>query len=374
MSETPRWPTFAIIGIFVVAIFLPMSAQLLKAHKDVSISEKRTLAKRPDFPRSMDETKRFPNRFEVYANDQFGLRSFFLRLHSRVKYTLGMEIAKQVIMGRDGWLFLNERDNVLAQYRGLYNFSQAELMDVIEVMAARKAWLEEKGIPFLTVIAPNKHTIYPEYLPHGLRGKVGKSPMDQLTSYLSLHPVFSLVDLRPSVTEAKQRDRVFYRTDSHWSDTGGFTGYRQIMKQVKPLFPMIEPEDPNDYSLEERTINGDLTYMLYLDGVISEKAKVMVLKRPTRVKRTENLWQRANGQVGMMTFYTNRPELPSALIFCDSFIWGMSKFLSESFDRTILVQHQGFNFYSDIVEHEKPDIVIYEMAERLLKMKIRKVL
>jgi alginate O-acetyltransferase complex protein AlgJ len=374
MSETPRWPSLVIISIFVAAIFLPMSVQFLQADKDISVSEKRTLAKRPVFPRSLDETKVFPNCFELYANDQFGLRSFFLRLHSRVKWALGMEITKQVIVGKDGWLFLNERDNALAQYRGLYNFTHAELMDLLKAMAARKAWLDQKGIPFIMVIPPDKHTVYPEYLPHGLGLKVEESPMDQLTCYLSLNPDFPLVDLRPIVQEAKQRDQVFYRTDSHWNEMGGFAGYRELMKHVNQLLPLAEPEDPRDYCLQDETIKGDLTYMLYLDGVISERTKVMVLKRPTRVKRTVDLWQGTNGQVGMKTFYTNRPELPSALIFCDSFIWGMSRFLSETFDRTILVQHQGFNFYSDIVEREKPDIVIYEMVERLLKMKIGKIL
>ncbi len=316
----------------------------------------------------------FPGRFDLYANDRFGLRSFFLRLNSRVKWALGMEITKKVIVGKDGWLFLNERDNVLAQHRGLDKFTQAELMALVEAMAARKAWLDEKKIPFITVIAPNKHTIYPEYLPRGLGLRVGECPMDQLISYLKRNPDFSLVDLRPIVQEAKHRNQVFNKTDSHWNELGGFAGYMELMKHVKRLFPMIEPEDPRDYAIHDKNINGDLAQMLYLDGVISEETKVMALKRPSRVKRSVDLWQGVNGQIPMMVFYTNRPELPSALIFCDSFIWGMSKFLVESFDRTILVHHQGLNFYSDIVEREKPDIVIYEMVERLLKMKIGKVL
>jgi alginate O-acetyltransferase complex protein AlgJ len=374
MSATPKWPSCVIIGIFVAVIFLPMSAQFLHSDNLVSDSEKRILAKKPAFPRSLQEVEAFPASFDLYANDRFGFRSLFLRLNSRVKWALGMQISNKVIMGKAGWLFLNKRDDVLAQYRGLDNFTEAELMALDEAMTARKHWLDGKGIPFIAVIAPNKHTIYPEYLPRGLGLRVGECPMDQLVSYLKRKPDFSLVDLRSTVREAKRGNQVFYKTDSHWTEMGGFAGYREIIRHVKQLFPQIEAEDPRDYIFQDKTIKGDLTYMLYLDGVISEETKIMVSKRPSHVKRYVDLWKGTDGQAPMMVFYTNRPELPSALIFCDSFIWGMSNFLAETFDRTILVHHQGLNFYSEIVEREKPDIVIYEMVERLLKMKVRKVL
>ena len=70
-------------------------------------------------------------------------------------------------------------------------------------------------------------------------------------------------------------------------------------------------------------------------------------------------------------FETDCPQLPCVLVFHDSFIWGMCKFLKESVGRTVLVHHSGLGFDAEVVEKEKPDIVIYEVVERGVKHDIK---
>ena len=54
----------------------------------------------------------------------------------------------------------------------------------------------------------------------------------------------------------------------------------------------------------------------------------------------------------------------------DSFYHRLKHFLSESFSRVLYVWDWNLNFYPEVVEREKPRLVIDEMAERFLLGKI----
>jgi predicted Zn-dependent protease len=61
----------------------------------------------------------------------------------------------------------------------------------------------------------------------------------------------------------------------------------------------------------------------------------------------------------------DRPDLPSAVIFRDSFMTAASQFFSESFRRVVYVA-AGEGIHYDLIERERPDVVIHQMGERRL--------
>ena len=58
----------------------------------------------------------------------------------------------------------------------------------------------------------------------------------------------------------------------------------------------------------------------------------------------------------------DRPNLPRAVVFRDSMAIALIPLLSEDFSRVVYVQSRAMDF--DIIERERPDIVIEEMVER----------
>ena len=58
--------------------------------------------------------------------------------------------------------------------------------------------------------------------------------------------------------------------------------------------------------------------------------------------------------------------LPNILMVHDSFYKRLKPYLSASFSRVLYIWDWGMNFYPDIIEREKPTLVIDEMAERFL--------
>jgi hypothetical protein len=59
---------------------------------------------------------------------------------------------------------------------------------------------------------------------------------------------------------------------------------------------------------------------------------------------------------------TNDPRLPKVLVFRDSFAWPLIPFMAESFQSSVFVWTS--EFLPELIEREKPDLVIYEYVER----------
>ena len=360
---------YLLIAIFLTAIFVPAAVQLVGMEPDLSNDEKRELAQMPNTPASFDEVLGFPESFTSYVNDRFGLRKLYLRLGSKLRWMLDLKVTPKVLFGKDRWLYLAAHDNIIDQFRGIDLFTRDELISWVQTMVQRRDWLLERGIPFILVVAPNKHTIYPEYLPNSVGKVLGETPLDQLTEYISANTDLDFVDLRGPVMAAKKEHRVFYKTDSHWNEMGGFAGYRALMERVKKYFPHVEVLKLGQFSVGERVmLTGDLAGMMNLQGEVVETVKFLIPEFSSHI-----LKNKATGQKGIperIDVETNLYNMPNIWIYSDSFIWGLVNYLCETFHRVVIVSHNGLSFDPALIEEEKPDMVIYEVVERAIRKKI----
>ena len=86
-----------------------------------------------------------------------------------------------------------------------------------------------EGIHYLVLLAPDKHTIYPEYIPGRYEHVSPATRFDQFYDYLRQHTRLDLVDLRTPLRRAKSHERLYLRRDTHWNDRGAFIGYQTII-------------------------------------------------------------------------------------------------------------------------------------------------
>ena len=109
----------------------------------------------------------------------------------------------------------------------------------------------------------------------------------------------------------------------------------------------------------DRLGGGDLAKMIgFPDGLI-ERQVMLEARSPRRAKLTVNdTWG-----VGLTTEIQD-DRLPKACIFRDSFCTHLIPFLSEHFKTAHYVWR--YDFDKVMLEREKPDIVILEVAERLV--------
>src|SRR5690606_12517296 len=105
-------------------------------------------------------------------------------------------------------------------YRGVVTFDTSAIERSAAEFARRRNWLAARGVAYLVAVAPEKFTIYPEHLPRWVAPSDAPSPYDRLADALAREGAASFVDLRPTLREAKLRERVYFKTDSHWNYNG----------------------------------------------------------------------------------------------------------------------------------------------------------
>ena len=76
-----RWDG-VLIAVFTAMLVAPMLVLLLGPPKDANEVENRALAERPEWPSGIKTYKSFPQHFDAYWNDHFGLRAELTWLYS----------------------------------------------------------------------------------------------------------------------------------------------------------------------------------------------------------------------------------------------------------------------------------------------------
>jgi hypothetical protein len=138
--------------------------------------------------------------------------------------------------------------------------------------------------------------------------------------------------------------------------------------QLKQWFPKVEPLKSSRLLVANYQLgDGDLANMMGLRDLIPEAQIKMGLKTPTAyLSKDPNPPDFNLEECHKDPFATevNNPDLPKVVCFRDSFASLMQLFLSESCRR--IRYEWRYDFPVEIIEREKPDVVIQEITERIL--------
>lgn len=386
-AETPRATRpadVALIALFAAFIGLPFVGIFQgDTGAELARTERRQAAVFPQlefrpgrwFPRKQS-IKSFPRGFEAWFNDHVGFRRQFIQAWNMARVSgLATEAAGRlhagqagqcpVIVGRNGWLFYSG-EGVIDDYRCTRPFTAAELDEWKSALTARRQWLEARGIRYIVMVAPNKHTIYAEFLPRSVNRVGSKSRLDQLIEHLSGPDGVEIVDLRDALHEGKRHRRTYHQTDTHWNDYGAWLGYQQLIGRLQPWFPQVSPHSLDAFEIvdHERERN-DLAAMLDSPLAHREKSIHLLPRRPRRAVLPE--FGTAGETEPARTSRCPDAELDSAVVLHDSFLVALGPFLSEHFQQVEYVWTTDFPAY--LIERERPQVVIHQFVERKLMKK-----
>lgn len=352
--------------LFCLIIYIPFFIGVFKVDKEISQIEKRTLSKPPELPVNIKDIEKFPTLFNRYYSDHFGLRDILTHYYKVFKYSIGDSPSEHVTIGKNGWLFLGSIKNGYTSYsdpigdaRNVNLYSQQELKKFALYINRISDWLAEKGIKYIFVIAPNKHTIYFDQLPDYISKVNERSAQDQLIDYLKKHSPVTFIDLREPLINAKQKHQLYYKTDTHWNAYGANIAQYEIMLEIEKMFPgKIQPKLQN---FEDSILSrGDLANYIGIDSFAPDPQPIFT--------NTCQIRQQPLNIIGKMshTLICDTQKL-NAIIFGDSFFGALQPHFSRKFNRSTYIW--GKLNYSALVKYialEKPDIIIEEWLEREL--------
>lgn len=148
-----------------------------------------------------------------------------------------------------------------------------------------------------------------------------------------------------------------------WNNRGAWLATREIFTRLEALYPHLQFNLPPqvDFFHVNSEMGWDLSVMMQLQPYmqsINPSPLIPVPQLGTLIPEPS---------YGRNATRTRHPDhaLPSAIIFHDSFFIGLQPFSKEQFRNGIYIRSLDINWA--LIEKEKPDVVIHQVAERYLR-------
>jgi len=370
-----RWCA-ALTAAFVSFVSVPFLGSLFGWDFCRYVGENRTLSACPSF--SFATVRAFPQGFEAFYKDRFGFRNAFIRGQSILTHKWLMLSSSQVILGKDGWLYLT-RNKAVDDFAGQNLFDSSHLSYFRLILKGRQAWLARRGIKYLFVVVPDKRTIYPEYLPDYILRAKGRTRLEQLSDYMRDDPGVNFLDLTEVLRAGKSGGRLFYRDDDHWTPRGKFVGCEAIRERLAEWFPGMRPWRLEDYRIGYQPEKPDLLALLGTATASAYMCERLDPKAPPQSRRVKLtlpgdfiIPQKWTGRLNAAT--ENKAARGKLVVFSDSFLTTAFDSdsllpLTENFRRLVFLDMRtDYRTMKSIVEQEHPDAVVEEWAQYMLEV------
>ena len=267
--------------VFLAALLAPATVQLFSDRATISIAEKRTLEPAPAWPKDGSDWSALPGRLDRFLRDHFGLREPLATGWSLLRYVL--RYTPRVAVGREGWLYYPQYwgPKYGARTCGPLSTSATALAERLDRLAAHAA---TGGVQVEFAVAPDKETLYPEFLPRVPGSGAHCDLLAELRTAVAGARHLRTVDLQAALEAGKAKEQVYFRTDSHWNDVGGWRVARALLEgscasgsacaKLPEAFPSA------------KTYSGDLAGLIGLGSVLSERYVALDVSEEKHAGRT----------------------------------------------------------------------------------------
>jgi hypothetical protein len=351
---------------FILVISVPLIA-VNKMPGKISATENRVLASFPDFKTTEGKLNtNFIKDFESWFNDNLGFRDKLVQANSKIQYDLFGKLTRtDTFVGKDNWLYLMY-PNMVKAYQNLDTPTQENYNQYKKKFNQLNDYLKGNGIPFITMVNPDKETIYPEYVPETILKVRDSSRTDLVVDYLDKNTNVDIFSTKAGLLEAKENSIVYSKNYdlTHWNNNGAFVGYLELMNRIKKYIPDVNILNENDFIVSP--------YIRKTTGVINaeETDYKWEYKKGYAAKEERGLLDNLNLSRNSNAYrYVNpsNENLPKALIMGDSYIYMfMLPNLAESFSELTFIHWENAEEIKNYINVLDPDIFILEFMEPAL--------
>lgn len=278
-------------------------------------------------------------------------------------YATGEILSVQVIKGKDGWLFYKSvgDGDTLADYEGTNRQAAEELEEIANTVLMTQKEIEDKGIEFVIMVAPNKENIYAEYMPD-IYSHAAESSTDIMIEYLQNKGV-NIVSPKETLLNKHLDSELYFRYDTHWNQLGAYMAVRDTLLSWDIAVPELSNRVVTAKGLKGKYHYGaeaDLAEMAGLREIFSDEIEYEV-EGTVSVDWMVYELEQNSGEVSY--FYNEQAKCnATVLLIGDSFRSAMIPSLNEQFTDVYVVHR--WKYTQGIVDSISPEYMIVEYVER----------
>lgn len=351
------------ILFFSLIIIITMQGLIFFNYKTtVSSGENRVLASLPKVNLFHED---FAEEMDTYINDRIGLRNEAIKIYRTIPYMNEYNIQDKVMKGINGWLYLNDGDNYL-YYQGVKTYSEKKLEQIKNNIKSNMDFCKKNNIKLITIIPPDKTTIYPEFYNPYIKKIPRKENYKILKEYIEkTFPNSSIILPYKELIDAKEKHSIYFIKDSHWNSHGAYAAYKVLAESVSNIYPAYKTVNEEDAVKCDRSLYtyNDLEKMLGIKNITKNSSADICPKEKNILDlRYENAYQTISWKKSYGT-----KNAPKILLVHDSFMVELAPFIEKGASEigSIWTYDNDFNQISDTILSFKPDLIIWERVERL---------
>jgi alginate O-acetyltransferase complex protein AlgJ len=261
---------------------------------------------------------------------------------------------RRVVQGLDGWLYYGYDADAKCD-------PSRPLTETISKINELRRAVEQSGRRFELVVAPDKSTMVPQFLPASYPGKDCSRSAEASTWHRMINDA-QAIDLRPELraSEGRVQRPVYPSNDTHWADEGALVMTRAIANAIKPGVTQTWVSVP----VGQYDTAADLPPLINKQGM---KTNTLYSLRP------DGLVERAgqsNGDIDRPVYRTASPLVGTVdekiLVYGDSFTKASSRYLSGAFTNLTMLAHftQKTSQAEAVDAFVNSNVVVVEAVER----------
>lgn len=206
----------AVVLLFIGIIVVMQAAFWLLPRRSFSENEKRVLSEAPQIDAAGIADGSVFRSIESYLSDHFPGRELWVGANAYLENAEGRGATEDIVRGTDGWLFTapvsDDRETLWDNMQAITTFAEKQSVPVTMMAVPSAGAVVSDKLPAL-------HMPYPDAdLLEEARRIAGNT----------LH----WVDLYTDFCSAEQPERLYYRTDHHWTTEGAYRAYCLLMEEL----------------------------------------------------------------------------------------------------------------------------------------------
>lgn len=305
---------------------------------------------------------------------------FLLPIAGKIFYKFGVSIAPdQVIIGKSGWLYLGDQygASISGKRKELIEDDRIIVNKVLTATSAWEKWYKQHNVEeYRVLVAPDKDTVYPEYLPDWVKPTIHTKfdlLMDNANSDIYVKTAFKL-----HAAKKIYGIPLYYKTDHHWNSLGGWVAFNELAKSLLRSKPeLIFPSEDVINSMRTAPwAGGDLSKFQWIRDYAEDEQVVIDIFNSIQIQQFDfvsgNIIASGNNiELGapdqpILVKSEKAANKKKVLWLRDSFGSVLSPFMMAAFTDVLQVHYGKANneFLSLVFEKFKPDYVVITVVER----------
>ena len=313
---------------------------------------------------NVERLDNFPQEYEAYYNEHFSFKPFAIEIMSFFKEQMfDVSINDGAHLGDDNFVFDGKGSRFTIR-KEHFDFTQKIQLEL--EWERRLEYLRKKNIPCFWFIIPNKSDLYFEKLPWNLKRRKRTPSIGQQFGSTNNH-VISLYD---ALFQGKNKGKVYYKTDTHWSVLGAELGYIKIIETLQKNGYDVQPFNKGEiqFYAKEGNLRKNIPSSKFKEELeIWSPDKSYYEELPKfGFDIPEVFPYKSAYEVHFQSKWSGKSDL-KVLIIRDSFTNFILHRLAVNFKESLFIwDNWQYELNEEIIEKYKPDLILYITIDNLI--------